>query len=303
MDAQNTPIVPIAILQNENAENIFDINIDFPNKTKDIHSYEVQLMIFPYSRLIAANNITIYPFQELQNDLEQGESNTYSLIQDSADKGFGILISFLIFLIFLIFNPNEIFSIQSIISILSAYAIGKEFWRDLDNFLVNFSKNKNIRFLDRIYKYQQNQLSTIFENSRLAELRRYGIESIHPDEFSLISSSNNVILRTKFDAKSLNDNRENHFGSFHVKKSLADEFLEKSFLIGSKITINKKVGFVLVSTEYFQTFDNGKYGAVKGRLWHEDASFVRYTISIWRLKMYLDIAIKENTKVLEIKFV
>lgn len=301
MDSQSPKNTPIIIEQNPLAKNIFDVNIDFPNRNEKIKSYEIQLMIFPYSRLISAKDFTLYPFQEIRENIEQSEDNTYSEIIDSEDKGFGIALSLIIFLIFLIFTPKDIFSLQSIITLLGTYAIGKEFWHDLESFLVDKTKGKKIRFLNKVYKYQQNPLSTIFSNWKIAEERRYGITSIHPDEFAFTNTSNSIVLKSKFEAKSLNQNNKNHFCSFHIKKSLTKEFLEKGFLIGSKITINKKAGFILVSTEYFQTFDKGKYGSRIDDKWQENTSFIRYTISIWRIKFYLDAKVMEKTKVIQIK--
>ncbi len=290
----------LRVQQNKERKEVFDINIINTLKNKSFDSIELEVLVLPYDRQISANEISFLPFDAYKNDLSKDETTLYREISANEDKLFGIFLAFIIFLIFLFYNQSEIFSLQSIISLLGAYTIGKEFWKDIDNQLVNLTKGSRLKFIKNLYSYISLPTTTIYSYTGLAQERRYGTNSLHPEKFDYIELSNSEILRTFFNFRELK--KDFHYASLHIDDNLIDKLIANGFLFGTKVTLNKHYAFLKLSNEYFQSFENGNYGCLdKNQKWSSNNIFCRLTFSIWRFKLYLNNGVINNIRLLEVK--
>lgn len=268
---------------NEKEKNI-SLELDSEKLNNSFDDLEITSYLYLYDKKTTAENILFSPYEEYSKEVTVGKRTTYSEISNFGNKVFGVLVGLIIFLIFFIFKRSEIFSIESTVSILGAYAIGKEMWTDVDSFLSTLTKNRPIRWLPQNYFFKKENFGTVQRFWNYARQQRNKSTTILADKFDFITHSNSKTLELYFKKKELNKGNP-----LFLKISLddVDDFKKKNFMLGFKVAKIKRRIFLNISTETFQAISIGKIGTMDRKKWVENKSFVRRTLSIGRLKFYL----------------
>lgn len=287
----------IKFFKNSELPNVYDVEICKLNELRNFDSFECHIVLYPYSRKISSENISFNPFEDYAKDISTRQRSAYIRINKSFNDIFGLFIGLIIGIIFYFFKPQELYTVEAIVSILGAYFIGKDIWDDIERFLIQLSQNWKIKYLENYYSYQLEKFTTLTYYSALAQKNRYGKASLMPEKMDFIQKCNSLTVRMFFhikDLKMLKDNTA-HLLSIHVDSDLLQEFKEKGFMLGVKISFNKKILCFLKCTEFFQSLNNKIKGCLdeKGQ-WTDNAIFFRNTISIGRLKYFRKKDVLEN---------
>jgi hypothetical protein len=250
---------------------------------------EVSLFLYPYSSKLTADHYRALPYEDYLVDLNAGVRTAYKVAGKFGGKLFGLLLGLLIVLLFWRIDPGDIISIQSIVSILGAYAIGKELWDDIDNFLANtFNASERLRWRETPYFYVKNHFGTVEKFWEKARNDRYASNTALPSKFDFIAHSNHKTLELLFKPQDL------EFADYEALRIGNFRFVEKQkprpadFMLGFKLTLIKNYFFFKREVELFQLLDKGNLGVVENDTWHAGALLARNTITIGRWKFYMD---------------
>lgn len=290
----------ISLEQNSKLGNIFDLKLANIKTLQNYHSVELSFFLYPYNRGLDADSFSVLPYEEYVNDLNQGSRSIYEKVDEYGGKVFGILLGVIIALVFLLVKPSDFISIQSIISILGAYTIGKEIWSDLHNFLISSTKNWTLKWRESQYYYSKQDFGTIQRFWRLARNQRYGNSMVLPSQFELVNHSNTKMIELKYDKNDLYLVTENdlQLASLEFVESNLEKLKSEGFMIGLKLTLTQKLWFLGYGTEFFQAQDLGKLGTVNpSGTWQADHILVKQVLGIGNLKYYLR---SESVKDLEL---
>jgi len=227
-------------------------------------SKECHVVLYPYSRRVTSEAIAFYPFEEYVKDVLSHQRSAYTRIHSPFNEAFGLLLGLMIAVVFAVFKPQDLLSIESIVSVFAAYAIGKDLWDDIDRALVQVSKEWRICFQDNYYRYQAEKPTTLTFYSLLAKRRRYGKSSLLPEQIDFIKQSNSQTLRMCFNTKDLVSLAEPsaHVHSIHIDPPLSEEFEKSGFLFGIKLSFNKSFLGIMKCFELFQSIDKDSIGCL-----------------------------------------
>lgn len=257
---------------------------------KKFSSIEIAFTLYPYSKEINANNFSILPYEEYVEDVSQNTRSNYTKADEYGSKIFGILLSLIIIFVFWRIDKNLLASVEAIVSIIGAYAVGKELWQDIDKTLVNLSKNSKLRWLSLSYYYTKQDFGTIQQFWRRARVKRMGLNTLLASQMDFITHSNSKTIElyfSKSDLGRLNDTT-GLLLDIEVENSKVKEFVDKKFMVSFKIILSKNLFFFKQNIEIFQAIDSNSLGTIDGKgNWIENASLVRKTFSIGRLKFYM----------------
>lgn len=268
---------------------VYDVNLQRLDKVAGYDFLECHLVLYPYSRQLNSDLISVLPFEEYVRDILAQQRSAYKSIGQRGKNLFGITLGGFLLLLFALFQPVELYSIESIVTIIGAYAIGKELWGDLENWLVNATASSRLRFQPVYYSYQLERNTTITKYFFLARTNRYGYPMPLPYKMDFIQQSNSQTVRMLFRIADLplREDGAMHLLSLHLPPGLAGEFEEKGFLFGVKWGLGKKYGPLQRVDEVFQSFNGQSLGCLDaGNQWLEDKAFLRKTIALGRLKWY-----------------
>ena len=268
----------------------YDVELNRMMDLKTLHSVELHVVLYPYSKLISSADYSINPFEEYARDISGHLRSSYVAIASPAANIFGLILGAVIAAIFYHLAPDKLVSVESTVSILGAYAIGKELYGDLDSALVRLTKSLPIRFLGHYYAYRMDRDATMTSYSALARARRHGKETLAPEMFDFIEMSNSVTVRMMFTAADLakfHGSTSAHVLSVHMDQRVNEEFISKGFMLGIKLSLNERYFGGLKSRELFQSLDGPRKGClVKGTQWVDGVVCSRTTYSLGRVKYF-----------------
>ena len=269
---------------------VYDVEMQGLDQLKRFDSVECHIVLYPYSRKICSDDIAFYPFEEYVKDVLSHQRSAYVRISSRFNEIFGLSLGAMIAIAFAICKPEDLLSVESVVSVFGAYTIGKDLWNDIERILVDASKNWRVRFQDNYYRYQLEKHTTLTSYSYLAKRQRYGKVPLLPEKIDFIKQSNSQTLRMCFNMKDLESFVEPvaHVHSIHVDSSLLEDLEERGFLFGVKLSLNRTFLGVTQSFELFQSIDKGSKGCLnEEEAWIEGAVFYRRTLACGRIKWYM----------------
>ena len=290
----------IRIHKNDALPNIYDVDVEGFERLCRYHSVECHVVLYPYSRHVGSQNIAFHPFEEYVRDVLSQQRSAYAAVTNQFNELFGLLLGLVIALVFVAFKPQDLFSVESIVSVFAAYTIGKELWDDIERAVINLTKNWRIRFQDSYYRYRLEKHTTLTSYSYLAKRRRYGRAALLPEKIDFIKQSNSQTLRMYFNMRDLHIAPEPsaHLHSIHVDPELLDEFERGGFMFGIKLSMNVRFLGLTRSLEVFQSIDNGSTGCLnQSGQWIEGAVFYRRTLTYGKLKWYVSKGILHDRRI------
>jgi hypothetical protein len=290
----------ISFKKNAELKNVFDVELNNVQQVKQYHSLECHFYVYPFSRKLDANSYEFNPFEEYIKDIQKHQKSAYIKIKGAWNELFGILLGLIIVLIFYKFKPDDLLSVQSIVSILGAYFIGKDLWDDIDNLLVKITKKLHLRYQESYYSYKIDRNSTLTHYSNFARVQRYGKRMLLPEKLELIEQHISTTVRMYYlvdDMKRITEDTV-HMCSIRFNPESMKYLEDEGLLFGVKFSFNKKYLFLTKSTEVFQTLNKNQRGCLteKGE-WVDNAAYARLTMSIRRLKLFLKKGIVREVQV------
>jgi hypothetical protein len=306
----------IRLLKNEELPNRFDVEMHGLDRLRAYDRIECHVVLYPYSRSISSDNIHFYPFEEYINDVLSNQRSAYAEIQSAMDQVFGLALGLIIALIFAHLKPTSLLNIETIVSVFGAYVIGKELWNDIERMLVNVSKNWRLRYQDSYYRYQLEKRTTLTHYSYLAKRQRYGKAILLPDQIDFIKQSNSQTLRMCFDTRDRDRSQDHsspeppdvlhaasvHIHSIHIDEGLMDALLQDGFMFGVKVSLGRRTLGSFRSLEVFQSLNKKSIGCLDDTgTWNEGALFYRTTLTLGRLKLYLNKGLLTGDPILQIQ--
>lgn len=281
----------ITFQKNSEFRNTYDLEMNNISKLKRFSSVECHVVIYPYSRSISSKNILVYPFQEYIHDILSRQRSAYEKIVSPMSNIFGLFLGFVITLAFFFLKREDLYSVESIVSVIGAYVIGKELWNDFENFMINLTKNWKIRYIENYYSFQLEKQTTLTHYSYLAKKERYGKSSIMPDKMDFIEQSNSHTIRMLFNSDVLKKIHGDsaHVLTIHIDKERHKEFERRGYMLGVKISFSRKYAGIVHSCEYFQSINGKVPGCLDEKCeWVPDGIFYRDTFLLGRFKYFRD---------------
>ncbi len=262
---RDKPYPKIRIVQNKSHTHILDIELAGFEEWKKYDSLEFHWVVYPYSREVAANNLEFHPFEEYVKDILENQKSAYSKIQPSAPKRFGIFLGLTAALIVGYFHPQDFVSMEGIVSFFGAYIAGKELWADFERYLIGFSRNLKLRYIEPYYSYRLEKNTTLAQYSAFAKKHRYEKKAIAPELMDYIEQSNSKTVRLKYDSLNMINSvpKESlHLLSLHFDPDKKDAMTKEGYLLGVKISLNKRKGLFIKNTELYQSLSMNENGAL-----------------------------------------
>jgi len=270
----------------------YDVEMQELDRLKPYDRVECHIVVYPYDRTISSDDIHFNPFEEYVQDVLSRQRSAYTEIPNASDEIFGLLLGGLIALLFALIETDTLSILEVIVSIIGTYVVAKELWHDLEQFLINLTKNWRLRYQESYYRYQLEKRTTLTSYSYLAKRRRYGKQALLPEKIDFIQQSNSQTLRMCFDVRDLplTDAHLAHLFSIQIKEGLANAFQDatrSAFLFGVKLSFARRFLCLRRQFEVFQSLDAGRRGCLDARgVWQDHAVFYRQTVSLSRLKFY-----------------
>ncbi|MBN1937881.1 MAG: hypothetical protein JW934_24720 [Anaerolineae bacterium] len=297
MKPPQVPDQPLVRLhKNIQVPNIHDVEFTHLPVLQRYHEVECHIVLYPYSRRVSSENLAFYPFEEYVKDVLSQQRSAYARQQDRFNEVFGLSLGLLIALIFWAFKPEELLSIESIVSMFGAYVIGKELWDDIERVLVEISKNWPLRYRDSYYQYALEKHTTLTAYSLLAKQKRYGKTMPLPARIDFIKQSNSQTVRMLFDMRDFKhfdahkhiEAQDAHILSIHIDPAVHDAFEQEGYLFGVKLSLNRRFFGITRHLELFQSSGQGELGCLDEQgVWNPRAVFYRQTFSIGRIKYFM----------------
>ncbi len=282
-------------------KNFFDIELKNPSQFYKYDFLEFHIILYPYSRDINSTHVLFNPFEEYVRDVNSGTQSAYSLIDSSFGKYFGLFLGFIISMIFYLLKPEDLFSVESVVSIFVAYTIGKEIWSDVERGLYSLTKGLKFRYQEDYYKYKLEKTTTLANYSQLAKLKRYGKRSPLPEKIHFIQLSNSQTLRMFFEMKSLKHIQEDiHLLSVVIDKKVLNPFLKEGYLLGIKISLSKRFFFFNKAIEYFQSIHLEELGCLEEEVWYPNSLLSKIVYSLGKFRYYKFKKVFQDQKIIEL---
>lgn len=279
----------IAFKKNAESSNTYDVEMNNISELQKFSSVECHIVVYPYSRNITSKNLSVYPFQEYMSDILSHQRSAYDRIISPMSNLFGLFLGLVITIVFFFLKREDLYSVESIVSVIGAYVVGKELWDDFENFMINLTKKLKLRYIENYYSFQLEKQTTMTHYSYLAKKERYGKSSLMPEKMDYIEQSNSHTVRMLFNAdviKTVHGDSA-HILSIHVDKDKSAEFEKRGFMLGVKISFNKKRPGFIRSFEFFQSIHGKAPGCLDENCeWVPDGIFYRNTILAGRIKYF-----------------
>ena len=292
----------IRFRKNEKLSNIYDVDLRHAEYLQQYDTVECHVVLYPYSREICSQNIKFYPYEEYVKDILSQQKSAYVQLKSQFNKMFGIVLGLVITVIFFLFNPKDLFSVESIVSVIGAYFFGKELWDEIEKILIDISKTWRLRYIENYYAYQLEKHTTLTHYSYFAKKHRYGKASMLPEKIDFIEKSNSQTVRMCFKMKELRKSQEtsSHILSIHVDPDLVQEFENQGFMLGIKLSFNKRFLGITKSLELFQSVHNYTKGCLdEAGTWIEGAVFYRKTLTWGRIKGFLKSGLLQHQPIIK----
>jgi len=283
----------ITIRNDPRHPSIFDITLDNISQFRQYSSVECTLFFYPYNREVNADDFVVLPFEEYVDNIVTAKQSTYRKIRTFSENIFGLFLGLLIFSVFANIKPEDLISIESIVSIFGAYAIGKEIWQDIDIALITISNSWKIRWVGEKFHYIREEFGTIRQFWEKARLNRYGRSNILPSKMDFIKHSNSKTIELFFSKGDLNQVKKesSRILSIIMKEDRSKQRQKLRYMIGSKITLSHKVLFFSYDIELFQSIScnkNDTVGAIDSEnVWNSNSVLKKHILRLGRCKCYL----------------
>ncbi len=284
--------------QNEKIGNIFDVSLKNRAELSQYDSIEMYFMIYPYAQNISSDNLKILPFEEYVEDIISEKSSVYTKTMNSSKNFFGLFLGLIIFIIFLFINPDLLYSVEAIASIFWFYIVGKELWDDINRVLIRFTRKRKIVYKDAEYSYELKSRNALTNYTFFAKKQRYWLSVVLPKRLSYIKQSNSLTIRMQFDTQDFVSNKDEfvHILSIKVDDFLIDDFKRNWYMLGCKVSFNKKLRAFIKKYDISQSINLNEIWCLDIRWkWHDQSVFVRNNICFLNLKYY------KNYKLLDSK--
>jgi len=267
-----------------------------PDKLAGFSEFGLTFSVYPYAKTINAADFKILPYEEYTKDLLTGKRSSYRQIPAVAREIFGIILGVIIALVFLVFRPAELISIQSIVSILGAYTIGKDIWGDLEVVLIDITRNWFFNWREPEFPYRRENFGTIQKFWELARYERNQIQVLLPNRLDYISNAHSKTAELLFNRHELQPhvqaNSRFQVASVNFAPEAKQALMEQGMQLVFKVTLMKRFIFGELQYEFFQALDTKKrqVGAVSAvsSSWLPKAALHRLTWNYGRIKIYLN---------------
>lgn len=280
----------IRLRKNDKIPNFYDVELRHADYLQRYDSVECHVVVYPYSRKVYSHHMRFYPYEEYVKDILSRQKSAYTAIKSQFDKLFGVVLGLLITIIFWFLKPVDLYSVESTVSVIGAYFVGKELWDEIENFLIELTKTWRLRYIESYYAYALEKHTTMTNYGYFAKRHRYGKASLLPDKMDFIEKSNSQTVRMWFDTKELYAFQEpaSHILSIHITPDVVQEFEQEGFLFGIKLSFNKRcLCGIVKSLELFQSVHNYVKGCLdENGAWIDDGLFYRQTFMLGRLKWF-----------------
>jgi len=303
---KNTIEIPygdiIRLRKNAEIPHIYDVEMKYLDQLQAYDSVECHLVLYPYSRKISSDHIKFHPFAEYVKDILTRQKSAYVELKSQFNEVFGLLLGLLISVIFWMWKPADLFSVQSVVSVIGAYFVGKDLWDDIEMILINLSKTWKIRYLENYYAYRLGKHTTLTNYSRFAKKHRYGKASLLPEKMDFIEQSNSLTVRMYFKVEDLQSfqGAAGHVLSIHVDPSLVNELEQEGFMFGVKLSFNKHLLGTMKSLELFQSLHKQVKGCLDAQgEWIAGGIFYRKTLTCGRWKFFLKSGLLQQKTIIE----
>ncbi|MCP5102095.1 MAG: hypothetical protein GY950_01885, partial [bacterium] len=195
----------VTVTKNKNISQIYDVDLQAIDRLKDMgfSSVECHIVLYPYSRKVTTEHFEFTPFEEYVNDILSHQRSAYTKIKNHFCNLFGLIVGIMIAVFSYIFKTSDLFSIESIVSILGAYFVGKELWGDIEDLVINMTRDWRIRYRERYYFYRLEKHTTLSQYSHLAKKRRYGKSAMLPEKMDFNQKRNSETIRLYFNMRDL----------------------------------------------------------------------------------------------------
>ncbi|MGV8086932.1 MAG: hypothetical protein ACP5N1_04840 [Candidatus Woesearchaeota archaeon] len=279
----------IRFQKNKKLKNVYDLEFDNIPDLKNNSSVECHVILYPYSRNITRDDYSFNPFEEYIKDLTKNKRSAYIPIRKPGKYIFGIFLGVLISLIIFNHDPEILFSVESIVGIFAAYFIGKDLWEDIDEMLVNLTQNSNLRYQNPYYQYKLDKNNTMTQYNYFAKKNRYGKEVVLPSKMEFIEEHNSSTARMYFNGEDIKRTGNiAHILSIHINPKRIATFEKEGYLLGTKISLNKKILGINFGTDMFQSLSEKKKGCLDSNgKWLDNTVYYRKTLTIGRIKIFL----------------
>jgi len=302
MNQLNTPCENIiSVKRSEKFTHIYDIELNRIEELKKFSSFECHVVLYPYSRKINSDNLSFNPFEEYVKDISTHQRSAYVELKSSFKEFFGIFLGALIWFMFYKFSTANIYTVESTVSILGAYFIGKDLWDDIEASLISITQKWRIRFTENYYSYRLEGHTTLTQYFSFAQKNRYSKSALFPDQMDFIEKSNSLTARMFFSRDSIKKIKDGsaRILSIHIDEDLVEEFEKCGYLLGVKLSFNKKFLGVSKCFEMFQSLSFSKNGCLDEKEnWIDNAAFFRKTFQAGRLKYFRKSGIIEDQKII-----
>ena len=292
----------VELKKNPQFPNIYDVELNQIDYLRNFQTVECHLVLYPYSRKVCSRHIAFYPFEEYIKDILSHQKSAYIELKSHFNNIFGILLGALITFIFFQFKPTELFSIESIMSILGAYFVGKDIWDEIETFLINLTKHWRVSYHQDYYSFVLDKHTTLTRYSHFAKKQRYGSTSLLPEKIDFIQQSNSQTVRMCFNMQDLpvSITSTAHILSIHIEPAHMKDFEAAGFMFGVKLSLNKRFFGIERHLELFQSLHNYTKGALDEQSeWRPESIFFRQTLAFGRLKLFLKKGIMPAKTILE----
>ncbi len=291
----DVPSTVITLERNKQLAGVYDITLQPHAFGSDVSSFEVHAVLYPYGRTVNARHILFLPFEEYVEDIKNGQRSAYEPVPQTLHKAFGLILGLIITLVFVIFYPEGLFSVDSVVSVIGAYFIGKELWDEIEASFISSTRKRKLRFMEQYYHFQREPNSTLSQYSYFAKKQRYGKTPLMPDLMDFSRQSNSQTLRLFFTKSAYCADTGGHIFSIHIEKEALKDFEKAGFLFGVKVCSTKRRMGLHFGNERFQSLHKGKCGCLNGDQWIDGAVFERRVVSAGRFKLFVEEHIVRDT--------
>ncbi|QQS29662.1 MAG: hypothetical protein IPM47_01540 [Sphingobacteriales bacterium] len=287
---ENLPDSLLTLRQNLQEPEIFEVDLNCLDLVKQHYDQlECHLVLYPYSRKIASKRYHFTPFEEYIQDIANRHRSAYRPISEKMNKTFGLILGGAIAIIFAGLKPDDLFSVESVVSVFGAYLLGKDLWTDIDHFLINTTKNSRLRYTDSYYYYELEKNTTLTQYSHFARQQRYGKQQLLPQKLDFIENSNSQTLRMLFETKEWKKSIDPsaHILTLRFSSKILSHLHEEGFMLGVKWSFNRRHQLICQHFEVFQSLHKQTPGCINEQgEWKDNAFFYRKTFTIGRLKYF-----------------
>jgi hypothetical protein len=243
---------------------IWDVELDGLDGLRGADSLDCHVVFYPYSRQVCSDDYTFHPFEEYVKDMQVHGRSAYTPIAGRFNHLFGLLLALLILLVFALLNPDDLLSVQSVVSVLGAYAIGKEFGADAERLLIASTRSLRLQYGEPYYRYRHERHTTLALYQAFSKRVRYGKETLLPSRMDFIQESNSETLRLRFEAADLAapQGPSAHLFSIHAHAGKGGELEGEGFMFGVKLSVNRRTLGVERCEERYQSLHRGERGCL-----------------------------------------